>query len=257
MKKLLAVGVSCIIYLSLSSAIAGTETNGGDGLVAEFKSLAYELLKNLQEGNLNSNETEIVFKLTASMSHIEIATAPMLLLDGKEVDAINQPQLQPAKITISHVGWARLNITQKRHLILHELLPVSNYYDKDYKLSSALAMKSSFIFGSQRDIIQSFYFCKTDAIASLRRSDLERLRFDQLFTDPVGATANMLCLQGLQVLIKADFEMNYCVARDFTTLQLLEKFKDLHVKRFGLEKYQEYYNQMVNAGASMNCAPAP
>lgn len=117
----------------------GQETNGGDPFVAEFllvldSSLArLPLSLPLENGAAIKREVLENAKKTVVFSSVEV-----LVLEDREVAAINQPLAIPPKIVMSRTAWKTLNEKQKTLLVLHELLPIAGIFDEDYKNSTVL-----------------------------------------------------------------------------------------------------------------------
>lgn len=122
-----------------ASPLDGQETNGGDPFVAEFlvvlDSALGRLPLTLPLENGAAIKREVLEKAKAT---VVLSSVDTLILDGREVAAINQPLAIPPRIVISRTAWKFLNEKQKTLLTLHELLPIVGIFDEDYKNSTAL-----------------------------------------------------------------------------------------------------------------------
>ncbi|WP_374001318.1 hypothetical protein [Bdellovibrio bacteriovorus] len=126
-------------FSAAASPLDGQETNGGDPFVAEFLVVLDSVLARLpltlplENGAAIKREVLEEAKATVVLSSVDT-----LILDGREVAAINQPLATPPKIVISRTAWKFLSEKQKNLLALHELLPIVGIFDEDYKNSTAL-----------------------------------------------------------------------------------------------------------------------
>lgn len=133
-----------LIWSLITSAQAsplkdGQETNGGDPFVAEFlvvlDSALERLPQNLPLENGAAIKREVLEKGKLSVA---FSSVDSLILNGREVAAVNQPLTTPPAIVMSRSAWKNLNEKQKTLLVLHELLPIVGIFDEDYKNSTAL-----------------------------------------------------------------------------------------------------------------------
>lgn len=117
----------------------GQETNGGDPFVAEFLVVLDAALAglplNLPLENGAAIKREVLEKGKQS---VIFSSVDSLMLNGREVAAVNQPLATPPVIVMSRSAWTALNEKQKTLLVLHELLPIVGVFDEDYKNSTAL-----------------------------------------------------------------------------------------------------------------------
>lgn len=136
----------CItILLSLTlSALAfaqphhpgGIETNGGNAYAADFFSILDNLLGLLEKKILPEQSSIIVNKIRAQRYRLTVRSQAQVFLQDFEVSAINQPSLE--LVVLSESVWTNLTVEQKTLLVLHEVLPIAGYQDKNYNLSSSL-----------------------------------------------------------------------------------------------------------------------
>lgn len=169
----------------------GQETNGGDPFVAEFLVVLDAALErlplNLPLENGASIEREVLKRGKLSVTYSSVDS---LMLDGREVAAVNQPLATPPAIVMSRSAWKALSEKQKTLLVLHELLPIVGIFDEDYKNSTALWQLL------QPDNPVS-YSTMESAIASCNRNAIESVsesRFKRMLAQP---EINALILKSL------------------------------------------------------------
>lgn len=248
MKKMVFI-FSCFAALPLMAASPeGIETNGGDGVSAEFLAILDQTLAALTDAYLSEDQTILVEALASKRTVVAVSTAAELYLDGVEKDAINHPTLAPPRIIISRKSWSRLTAIQKKHLGLHEMLPLVGRPDQDYKLSSELANKLHHFQRSNMEVQRAFFTCDGNILGSIGRSDLERLRETSLAHD----VAISLCYTGLRVLANANWDFNQC-DEGRTPLQTLEYFHKRRLRSDGEAAYLRFESLLLSLGATRDC----
>nr|BFD61931.1 hypothetical protein BdHM001_06120 [Bdellovibrio sp. HM001] len=181
MKLTLTALLICILSFSThASAINdGQETNGGDPFVAEFLLVLDSTLDRLPWTLPLENGASIHREvLERAKTTVVFSSVDKLVLEGREVAAINQPLAVPPRIVVSRTAWKNLSEKQKTLLVLHELLPIVGIFDEDYKNSIALWQLL------QPDSPLSFATMET-AIMQCNREQLESVpeqRFKRMIT---------------------------------------------------------------------------
>lgn len=255
MKKIFVLFISLILnlpLLAIATVPEGIETNGGDGMAAEFLAAFDETLALLGDAYLTDDQNKMIDVLTEKRALVTISTVAELFLDGVEKDAINHPTLVPPKIVLSRKSWSRLSPTQKRHLSLHEMLPIAGIADSDYKVSSLLVNKIHLIARSNLEISRAFFVCDEQVLNTLGRMDFQRVRDEPL----VHNAAISLCYKGLQLLVAAHWNFNQC-DEEQTPLELLEFFRKDHLRSRGEAAYEAFRNLLLSMGAVRGCQVSP
>lgn len=241
-KKIFILSFLILFYPKTFAQVSnGTETNGGDAVAAEFLSLFDTIIADM---NLSPIELSMFKALEQKRTIVRVTTAPSLRLDGSEVDAINQPNISPPTITISQRSWERLTPVQKRHLTVHEMLPISGFADKDYTNSSLLMSRSPMIYDSKKQLIQSLWFCRPGEIMKLRKSDFELVRD----LNPASAAATTACVPAFQIMASIGWDFNQC-DDGYTALGLLDLFK----KDLPMNNYSESRQILIDHEAQPTC----
>lgn len=122
-------------------AKAGQEGHGGDIVVSEFLIYANEVgdsLQGLLEFQLPSSD--FIKEYNDAVADTKVSSEDRVYLSAVEVDAINFPSIDDPRIIINRERWLdpRLNIIQRKRLVLHEYLSIMGYDDSNYMLSYIL-----------------------------------------------------------------------------------------------------------------------
>lgn len=144
MKLLAALILAMSLIISLQSPVhAGNSVgNAGDIAAMEFSWVARLAVKRLKEAALTSEQIRQVAAIEAKLEVVTIVSLPKLVLDGKEVDAINYPEEN--LIELSQKRWSLFKgatAMSRVGFALHEFLWVAGFNDKQFDLSKALVDK--------------------------------------------------------------------------------------------------------------------
>lgn len=236
----------------------GEETNGGDGVVAEFF-FAFDNIISLFPEDLHYSETLVFTKkdLRATRQTVSVSSAPNLYLNDKEVMAINKPYANPPSITISQSLWKNLDFDAKQHLVLHEILPILGHQDKDYGYSSWISQR---IFRSNSqgwlNTLQALRACRREAIQSLTWGHLQRL--DSQYS--LNEVLNTGLYQGCAILYTRLFEIgvpaNTCINETSDDMQfstalsfMIRKLKQEPEIFWELDIFKSQVQRMIQLGA--------
>ncbi len=133
------------LFPLFSAATGGNGVgNGGDIVSLQFIQLARQgliCLEKFQQTNaLSAQHTLVLKQIRNAISLVTVETKDQLrLADGREVDAINYPQVM--KIEVSRSRWHFLqgeNLKTQIMLVFHEYLGVIGVDDHDYQESIML-----------------------------------------------------------------------------------------------------------------------
>ncbi|WP_413575812.1 PAN domain-containing protein [Bdellovibrio sp. HCB290] len=133
--------------------IGGTMSGGGggDGVVAEFTSMANVVFAALRSSPGQSAVVD-VRKISESLSSLNIvSTDEPLVVNNLNKDAKNWPV--EGRIAINRARWAALSNDQRQILVVHEVISANGYDDRYYNISSdllALLQKTSGTFMDSR-----------------------------------------------------------------------------------------------------------
>lgn len=104
------------------------ETHGGNGFIADFLSVYDELMqpefKSCYDLLPNQRDHQNLLRLR---KELEVRSQPWVEFEGRPVGAINQPLRSPRLVVISEDYWKTSNLTQKKALVLHELVHLLGY----------------------------------------------------------------------------------------------------------------------------------
>ncbi|WP_413288665.1 hypothetical protein [Bdellovibrio sp. HCB337] len=251
--KYLVVLSWLILQFSSLPSKAGIETNGGDGVCAEFLSVFDELVVELSETLLSEYEKSVLQSVKQKRMIVDLKSVPELSLDGVPKDAINFPGLEKPRIEISQSSWARLSKNQKAQLVLHEMLPIAGYNDQNYILSSSFVNKTGGGRKRNIEIARSFLNCRYEELERVTTTDLQRIRL-QNFYDLGGNSVMSLCLRGLELLIQAEWDLNRCT-QGKTVLSQLEYFFESHLDEPETKKrYIKFKELVLKNGGTKTCS---
>lgn len=113
----------------------GAVSGGGDAYSAQFTKIGYDVLQRLKFEPLDEVSNEL---LAATLITTRVTSQNKMILNGKEVDAINTPSQK--LIQISRTRWDALNDKPKEKFILvaHEYFSVMGLEDSRYQISKKL-----------------------------------------------------------------------------------------------------------------------
>jgi hypothetical protein len=134
-----------VSYVALASfaVLGGTMSGGGggDGVAAEFMSIAHEVLEAVG-GTVISKTNINTDKLITSLEGVTVSsTTDDLVVDGVEKDAENWPDRN--LIEINRPRWSGLSSKDRQRLVVHEIVSVNGYDDQDYSISDAIIAVAS------------------------------------------------------------------------------------------------------------------
>ncbi|WP_374073644.1 hypothetical protein [Bdellovibrio bacteriovorus] len=197
-----------LIHTSPALAIRnGTETNGGDGFVADFYKVLDETTQMLEAETLSESEFIQLNKIKGLRHLIEVLSTPTVFLNGREVSAINNPTLFPPRIVISQKYWKDFSDEQKRQLVLHEMLPVAGFYDKDYGLSSAFMLKLQ---PKSQDITLVYDMVAMCSTMSLGKLRISVLRKTKSLNHLIHSATMKGCRDFIKAAANAGWDIEYC-----------------------------------------------
>ncbi len=148
MFKLLTISLFSTLFLALPTYAGPGTSGGGDGSRAEFYYLGDILFKELDQLQLSAKPLDLARQAFAELRLKEKKypefTDLDLVLNGQTVTAIND--YGDFTIVVNEPRWNRSTFSQKRQLILHELLGLSRKYDisiddSGYAISSPIMAK--------------------------------------------------------------------------------------------------------------------
>lgn len=188
------------------SQVLGYETNGGDAVCAEFLEVFDSMIEGLSDAPLTLQERNTVDALVLKRKIVRLSSEPELYLDGVEKDAINYSGIGIAKIEISRKSWARLTKAQKSILVLHEMLPIAGYFDKDYALSLSLNERAKQSTPRSVDTIGAFLRCDREKLNSMTLADIRKVSH----RDMPAIALTSRCELAYGVLIRSGWDFNLC-----------------------------------------------
>lgn len=120
-----------------------TVGNGGDVIAAEFNSIARTAIHFLKSKPLSNLEKTIIQSVESRIDTTLLVTvSEKLILNGREVDAINYPGED--KILISKDRWGQIrlrNPAERTLIVLHEYIWIAGFNDQNYDFSTKLVNK--------------------------------------------------------------------------------------------------------------------
>ena len=240
MKLLLILALAFLSNSALAKPGGSEGTGGGDTEAQEFVTMAYELIlwlkvHPIEEVDLNRLTEKVATSIVQS-------TEDLLEVNGILVDAINEPNLAPPKITINRAVWRSLRVLEhrRRMLVLHEYLGLMKADDTKYQISQNLdqahvCSRSHSI----REYLVMYFHVSCDRILP---RDLQEM------TEPIEVTIN----GGIKM---GDFEyMNSITDIKFTyygahipegAFQGLSSLKSLSFKNFDPSQYMNGLRKLV------------
>lgn len=234
MKKLILASLICALLPTTTFAVIlrdGTETNGGDGFVADFFRVLDNTIKILDSKPLEDIEQLQLNEIKKQRLNLEVISAPFVSLNGKDLSAINNPYFSPPRITISQKFWNGFSEEQKIQLVLHEILPVAGFSDQDYKFSGALMAK---ILPSSQDLAAIYDLIDTCSFVQILSFDVNTLKFAKKLNYLIHSAALKGCSTFIRKAVDAGWDVDYCWKRktayqnleatDFASDQLMMKW---------------------------------
>ncbi|AHZ85267.1 hypothetical protein AB1A81_12725 [Bdellovibrio bacteriovorus] len=224
-KKFLCLVLALTFVSTVASAQVqrpgGIETNGGNAYAAEFFSILDDLLSQFGQKILSEGDSTVVAKVRATRYRISVKSETRVLLGDVEVSAINQPGLN--LIILSEDVWSRLNADQKRLLVLHEILPVAGFDDKNYHLSSSLLAVLTTTDATAEQIKDLIGMCQKYRIATF---DLELLKSRKDLSYMIHVAALRGCHPFIEKAAQAEWDVDSCW-NEKTAYQRLVKSVDV------------------------------
>lgn len=212
--------ISSLVLMSLpfhflfAASYDGQETNGGNVYTMEFFRI-FDWLRNPEAEQCWADlgwKPMTKYHLDKYRTEVEVRSEWTLELDGKSVAAINQPYRQPPLIAISETKWILFSETQKIALVLHELLPILGFNDRDYSKSSKFLSCYEEWKKSRVHYQQAFRTCDEPSLEVMTVVDFNKMDLSfktRLFDETVAVK----CAAGLQAIIKHDWSFkcdSYC-----------------------------------------------
>lgn len=161
------------LFPLFSSAIGGNGVgNGGDVVALQFIQLARQgviCLETFQQTNpLSAKHSNYLKQIRIAIDTVPVETKEVLRLDdGREVDAINYPEVM--KIEVSRSRWHFLqgeNLKTQIMLVFHEYLGVTGFDDHNYQESISLLENITPEFTKQQEL-ESSHFTPVLSITNL------------------------------------------------------------------------------------------
>ncbi|MEK2690653.1 PAN domain-containing protein [Bdellovibrio sp. GT3] len=138
--------------------IGGTMSGGGggDGVVAEFTSIANVVFSALRSSPEQISVVD-VRKISESLPSLNIiSTDEQLVVNNLSKDAKNWPTEK--RIAINRARWMALSDSQRQILVVHEVVSVNGYDDRYYNISSDLLGSLQKTSGTFMDSHRGFKF---------------------------------------------------------------------------------------------------
>jgi hypothetical protein len=135
--RTLYLALTGLITMYASTAQAGKEAHGGDGIALEVTALASNLAENMKQGLITVPGVNAdTFAKQVRATRIE--TRDIVICDGTEVDACNYPDENRIEISRPHWTEYGTDLRRKRALVLHEFLGIMRAGDYKYEMSDQL-----------------------------------------------------------------------------------------------------------------------
>lgn len=193
----------------------GQETNGGDAYAAEFfvlldASIARMPLTMILVDNQILNRERI----SKIRQVVKVTSVDVLTLDGSEVSAINTPQTSPPSIVLSRTIWQKLTQNQKQQLALHEVLPVTGVYDKDYQNSTRISQQLTSNTVSNYSVLdKAVQICDENAFFSLTAESLNALTTPNQRVSLLLESLNVNCPVVSKTYAALKIDMDICIGK--------------------------------------------
>lgn len=142
--RLFRVLIVGLVFLASASSFAkggNSVGNGGGATALQFTATARKAVRLLMAMPLDAETKKQVLAIERAIKTTRVGSARIVMLDGLEVDALNQPLKK--RIIVSRTGWQRLKTQTAATRIgfaLHEYAWVSGLDDGDYSISDGLVL---------------------------------------------------------------------------------------------------------------------
>jgi len=195
MKKLAILLLSQLLCFQ---AFAWRESNGGNGVEAEAKKIANELLIEMWRIP--------ILRVYYQPSDYEIIKGKNLKLKTGYVDAytVTDTFNSQSLIFIDEVKWANLNEDQKRYLLLHELTHIMFFVDKDYDFSQIAIQKMQKYNQLSRKYPQSEYPFEVEMISAVKECKLSSFITSYLLVGDLNYKMNTTNETIQELVLKSD-----------------------------------------------------
>lgn len=128
------------VLVAFSSQAQNLVGNGGDVIASEFNSIARTAVYFLKLRPLPTDDQALILKIEQKIEFTLVeSVTDSLILNGREVDAINYPTLNHIKISRKRWEQVRLrNPSERAMIVLHEYIWIAGTDDSAYATSSRL-----------------------------------------------------------------------------------------------------------------------
>ena len=129
------------VFLFLSTSLSQAQNlvgNGGDVIASEFNSIARTAVHFLKKKMLSSADQDLVLKVEEKIETTLVeSVSDALVLNGREVDAINYPAINHIKVNRKRWEQVRLRDPSERtRIVLHEYIWIAGQDDSSYATST-------------------------------------------------------------------------------------------------------------------------
>ncbi|GEM_PF-2987527 len=134
------VFLSLSMFFTFSIQAQNLVGNGGDVIASEFNAIARTAVYFLKQKTLSAEDSSLVLNIEQKIeSTLVESVADQLVINGREVDAINYPSIGHVKISRKRWEQVRLRDPSERTMIvLHEYIWIAGVDDSSYSVSSRL-----------------------------------------------------------------------------------------------------------------------
>lgn len=134
------VVLSLSMLLAFSIQAQNLVGNGGDVIASEFNAIARTAVYFLKLKTLSAEDMALVLNIEQKIEStlVESVVDP-LMIDGREVDAINYPSM--SHIKINRKRWEQIRLrdpSERTMIVLHEYIWIAGADDSSYSMSSRL-----------------------------------------------------------------------------------------------------------------------
>ncbi len=231
----------------------GQEGHGGDGVVAEFRLILADVVREMRNVPANLWPSEEYIQRLSALSHeVQIESREELFLNGRPVDAINYPKNRIPLIHLSKKGWQVLNGLGRHLLVVHETLPLLGVDDSTYGYSIPLIRSLSELHGGHLDVYGSL----VRMIERCDPSEFNRLLYVQSLNEEsistlLEASFNSNCAPVLKSLLCNEFDLKDLKVRGkpfifYIVQKLVQSDKNSY------ETKKEFLSKILNWGLPLN-----